>query len=66
MHATNFLIVYRGTLDPREYVETLIRAVVRREPSGSLGNEHDDNEHGNDAEALENDRYPPGVTGGVL
>jgi hypothetical protein len=52
-------------VDLCEDAETVIGAVVRCKPAGGLGEEWDDEEHGDDTEALENDWDSPGIAAGV-
>lgn len=61
VHAAHLHVVRGGGLDPSQDLEALVGTVVGCQPAGGLGNPVDDEEHGDDAEALQDDGHSPGV-----
>jgi hypothetical protein len=51
-------------LNPRDYGERLLGASVRGQPSGRLGHDEDENEHGDDEDCLESDGNTPSLGSG--
>lgn len=52
-------------MNSRQNFKTLIWAIMGGEPSRGFRNEGQDDQYGNDADALKNDRDSPGIATGV-
>lgn len=65
MKTLHLNVIGGSGVNSRQNFETLIGAIVGGEPSWSFRNEGQDEQNGNDADALKNDGDSPGIATGV-